>query len=316
MISVVIPAYNSEKTIPETIESVLKQTFTDFEIIVINDGSKDATLDVVNQIKDARIKIFSYPNAGPVVSRNRGLEIATGKYIAFMDHDDIWTPDKLESQLNALKNNPEAAVAYSWINYIDESSQFLRSGLRVSVNGYVLPQLLLTNFLETSSNPLILTEALRKLGNFDESVEPSDDWDMYLRLAADYHFVCVPAPQILYRISSTSMSNNINKMQDSGLKVINKVFSQAPQNLQYLKNQSLANLYMYLTLKSLEGYPKPEKSLLALKLLTQTLKHQPSIAWNRRRLTLIAILKSLVGIVLPSQKAQIFWNYLKKYTQK
>jgi hypothetical protein len=143
-----------------------------------------------------------------------------------------------------------------------------------------------------------------------------EDWDMYLRLAAHYSFICVPTPQIFYRISTSSMSNNIKKMEQSGLKVINKAFEQAPQDLQALKNESLANMYMYLTLKSLEGYPKPQKSLLALKLLGQTLKYQPSIAWDRRRLTSIAILKSLVGILLPRQKAQEFWNYLKKFKQK
>lgn len=316
MISVIIPAYNSEKTIQETIESILKQTFTDFEIIVINDGSQDATLDIVNQINDVRIKVFSYPNSGPVVSRNRGLELAKGKYIAFMDHDDIWTYDKLEAQFKALTNNPKAAIAYSWINYIDESSQFLHSGLRISVNGYGLPKLLLTNFLETSSNPLILTQALQKSGNFDQSVEPSDDWDMYLRLARDYHFVCVPAPQILYRLSTTSLSTNINKMQESGLKVLEKAFYQAPRDLQPLKNKSIANFYMYLTLKSLEGYPNPQKSFLALNLLSKTLKYQPSTVWNRQKLTLIAILKSILGIIFPGQKAQSLWNYLKKFQQQ
>ncbi|MGM3306829.1 glycosyltransferase [Anabaena sp. WFMT] len=316
MISVVIPVYNGEKTIQETIQSILKQTFTDFEIIVINDGSQDTTVDIVNQIKDIRIKIFSYPNAGLASSRNRGLKIANRKYISFMDADDIWTPDKLEAQLNALINNPTAAVAYSWTDYIDESSQFLRSGLYITVNGYALPKLLFTNFLENGSNGLFLTQSLRDLGGFDESLERSADWDMYLRLAADYPFVCVPAPQILYRVSNSSMSTNINKMEKAGLKIINKAFCQAPQGLQSLKNQSLANLYMFLTLKSLEGYPKPQKSLVALNLLGKSFKYQPSIAWNRRKITLIAILKSILGIVLPGKKSQSFWNFLKKFNQK
>ncbi|MEA5553235.1 glycosyltransferase [Anabaena cylindrica UHCC 0172] len=316
MISVVIPVYNGEKTIQETIQSILKQTFTDFEIIVINDGSKDTTLDIIDQIKDIRIKIFSYPNAGLASSRNRGLKIANRKYISFMDADDIWTPDKLEAQLNALIKNSTAAVAYSWTDYIDESSQFLRSGLYITVNGYALPKLLFTNFLENGSNGLFLTQALRDLGGFDESLERSADWDMYLRLAADYPFVCVPTPQILYRVSNSSMSTNINKMEEAGLKIINKAFCQAPQDLQSLKNQSLANLYMFLTLKSLEGYPKPQKSLVALKLLGKTFKYQPAIAWNRRKITLIAVIKSILGIVLPGKKAQSFWIFLKKFNQK
>ena len=81
-ISVIIPAYNCEKTIKETVNSVLKQTFADFELIIINDGSQDATLDVVSKIQDARLKVFSFENAGGNVSRNRGLNLAGGKYIS------------------------------------------------------------------------------------------------------------------------------------------------------------------------------------------------------------------------------------------
>ena len=316
MISVVIPAYNAEKTIKKTIESVLKQTFTNFEIIIINDGSNDSTLAKIAEIQDERIKVFSFPNAGPVISRNRGLEKVSGKYTSFLDHDDLWSPDKLKAQFEALENNPKAAIAYSWINYIDEYDQILRSGLRINVNGNALPQLLLTNFLETASNPLISTQALRDLGGFDKSTEPSDDRDLYLRLAAHYHFVCVPRPQILYRLSVNSLSTNIDRMEKAGVKVITKAFNQVPQELQYLKSQSLANLYMYLTLKSLEGEPKPKKSLLSIKLLTRALQYQPQIVWKRQKLVSIAILKSIIGIILPSQQAQSFWNKLKQLNKK
>ncbi|HBL15031.1 MAG TPA: glycosyl transferase family A, partial [Cyanobacteria bacterium UBA11162] len=110
-----------EKTIKETIESILNQTFVDFELIVINDGSTDSTVDIVTSIQDSRLQVFSYPNAGLAASRNRGIDRATGKYISFIDADDLWTPDKLERQLKALEENPQAAVAYSWTDCIDES---------------------------------------------------------------------------------------------------------------------------------------------------------------------------------------------------
>jgi glycosyltransferase involved in cell wall biosynthesis len=118
LISVIIPVYNGEKTIKETIEAVLNQTFSDFELIVINDGSQDSTLDIVSSIQEARIKVFSYPNAGQAISRNRGLSHACGEFIAFLDADDLWTPDKLEAQLKALQANPQAGVAYSWTAWI------------------------------------------------------------------------------------------------------------------------------------------------------------------------------------------------------
>ncbi|MCF3623160.1 glycosyltransferase family 2 protein, partial [Planktothrix agardhii] len=113
-ISVIIPVYNGEKTIQKTIESVLQQTWQDFELIVINDGSQDATLEILSSIQDPRLRILSYSNAGLASSRNRGITEATGEYISFLDADDLWTPDKLEAQFQALEEHPEAAVAYSW----------------------------------------------------------------------------------------------------------------------------------------------------------------------------------------------------------
>src|SRR5919199_2454966 len=251
-ISVIIPVYNGEKTIKETIESVLKQTFKDFELLVINDGSQDATLDIVNRIQDPRLKVFSYPNAGQSTSRNRGIELAVGEYISFIDADDLWTPDKLEAQVKALQENPQAAVAYSWTDWIDQSSQLIGKGSYITENGEVFAKLLLNDFVANGSNCLIRRQALIEVGGFDESVTPAEDWDLWLRLAARYEFVVVPSPQILYRISPNSASFDVWKMEASSLKVIEKAFAQAPESLRPLKKKSLGNRYKYLTYKSIE----------------------------------------------------------------
>ncbi|HEY9297275.1 MAG TPA: glycosyltransferase, partial [Phormidium sp.] len=146
LISVIIPVYNGKKTINKTIESILNQTISDWELIIINDGSQDGTLEVVSNIRDSRLKIFSYPNSGQAISRNRGISHAVGEFITFSDADDLWTPDKLEAQLKALQVNPQAAVAYSWTDYIDEFGQFLRSGTRLNATGDVYKKLLVRNF--------------------------------------------------------------------------------------------------------------------------------------------------------------------------
>ncbi|MGL5192222.1 MAG: glycosyltransferase family 2 protein, partial [Chroococcales cyanobacterium] len=136
-ISVIIPAYNAEKTIQETIESVLNQTFPDFELIVINDGSTDRTLEIVSGLTDSRLQVFSFPNSGPQKSRNRGISLATGDYLSFIDADDLWTPDKLERQLQSLQEHPEAAVVYSWTDFIDESGQPLPGGHHFKFTNHV-----------------------------------------------------------------------------------------------------------------------------------------------------------------------------------
>jgi glycosyltransferase involved in cell wall biosynthesis len=277
LVSVFIPVFNGEKTIRETIESVLNQTLTDFELVVINDGSQDGTLDIVERIPDSRIQVFSYPNAGQSTSRNRGIEIAKGDYISFIDADDLWTPDKLEAQLQALQANPKAGVAYSWTDWIDESSQLLGKGSYNTEQGEVFTKLLLNDFVANGSNVLIRRQALTEVGGFDPSVTPAEDWDLWLRLAARYEFVAVRSPQILYRISPNSASFNVWKMEASSLQVIDKAFAIAPESLQYLKQQCLGNRYKYLTFKAIEGYPERSKGIAAIRFLWNAIKNDPSL---------------------------------------
>jgi len=297
LISVIIPVYNGEKTIQETIESVLNQTFSDLELIIINDGSQDATLDVVSYIRDERLKVFSYSNAGVAESRNRGISLAKGDYISFIDADDLWTPDKLEAQLKALQLNPQAAVAYSWTKCIDESGEMSRRGSHISDTGNVYAKLLLIDFIENGSNPLILRQALNEVGKFDQSVVPSEDRDMWLRLAARYHFVCVPIAQILYRQLSNSASANVVKQEIASLKAIQKAFAQAPESLQHLKRHSIANIYKGLTFKALETKPQPKQGLIAAKFLWYSVTNDPSFL--KKRVIGKALLKIIVMIIIP-----------------
>ncbi len=310
LISVIIPVYNGEKTIRETIESVLSQTFTDFELIVINDGSQDATLQIVERIQDARLKVFSYPNSGQATSRNRGIARACGEYISFIDADDLWTPDKLEAQLKALQDNPQAAVAYSWTKCIDESGQFSRRGSHISDRGDVYAKLLLIDFIENGSNPLIRAQALTEVGEFDKSMVPSEDRDLWLRLAARYHFVAVPSPQILYRQSANSESANILRMEAASLRVIEQAFTQSPESLQHLKKHSLANIYKGLTFKTLEGLPSRQQGLTAARLLWYSIRNDPSLL--QARVIWKVLLKIAAMVLLPPQQAQLLLTKFKK----
>ncbi|MBE9039697.1 glycosyltransferase [Oscillatoriales cyanobacterium LEGE 11467] len=302
-ISVIIPVYNGAGTIQETIESVLNQTFTDFEIVVIDDGSKDNTVDVVKSIGDYRVKVFSYANAGQGESRNRGIDRATGEYLAFIDADDLWTEDKLEKQLAALQENPHAEVAYSWVNYIDESSKFIRQGGRIEVNGDAYGHLLLTDFLENGSNPLVRREAFDEVGNFDKDLPPAEDWDMWLRLAAKYDFVCVPQAQILYRMTSTSQSTNVVRLERSCRRVLDRAFAvKKADSLQHLQPQSLANLYQYLTYKALENLQDPERAKVATRFFWTIVKNDRGFL-RQRRISLMVILKSYSMAFLPESMA-------------
>lgn len=295
LISVIIPVYNGERTIKETVKSVLDQSFTDLEIILINDGSQDGTLEVVYSIKDSRLKVFSFENAGVAVSRNRGVERACGEYIAFLDADDLWTQDKLAAQLTALQHNPQAAVAYSLVDYIDEMGDFLHHGHRIKINGNAYQQMLVENLLENGSNPLIRREAIIEVGGFDGSLTPAEDWDMWLRLAAGYEFVAVPCPQILYRTLSRSGSTNVLKMETAGVQLIEKAFNRAPVSLQHLRKRAYATFYRYLSTKSIESEYQRKNIVTALKFLYLSISYDISVwQWNSFFKTLGKILSILV----------------------
>jgi glycosyltransferase involved in cell wall biosynthesis len=313
VISIVIPVYNGEKTIEETVRSVLKQTFQDFEIIIINDGSKDKTLEVIDGISDSRIQVYSYSNSGQGASRNRGISYAKGQYLSFLDADDLWTSDKLEAQLDALQANPEAAVAYSWTDFIDEFGNFLRPGSHLNLSGNVYPHLLLSNILENGSNPLIRREAIDKVGQFDESLPPAEDWDLYLRLAAEYPFIVVPRPQILYRVYANSSSTNVFHLETVSVKVIDKAFEKTPASLQYLKSHSLANLYKYLTFKSLEHSSGRIQGLAAIRFLGKAIWNDRSFM-KQRRIILSSILKGVSLIFLPRQLLSKTWQKLQRFS--
>jgi glycosyltransferase involved in cell wall biosynthesis len=310
VISVIIPAYNAEKTIAQTIESVLNQSFVDFELLVINDGSTDSTLDVLGQIKDSRIQVFSYGNAGVSAARNRGVSNSSGEFIAFLDADDLWTPDKLQEQLKALEDNKNAGLAYSWTDWIDESGQFLRPGGYINKNGNVFAALLHRDFVESGSNPLIRKQALSEVGGFDDSLAQAEDWDMWLRLAARYEFVCVPKPHILYRICPNSGSSNVWKMEKASLKVIQRILADKPPSIQNQKRDILGSRYQYLTIKSLEGSLDRLRGLTAARFFWLAIINNP--AWLKRtKLMLIIFIKIFIAIVLPPKISTAFLKAIK-----
>ena len=319
-ISVIIPVYNGAKTIKKTIQSVLNQTFQDLELIVINDGSTDHTLSVIEEISDPKIKVYSYPNAGVSHARNQGISHAQGEYISFIDADDLWTPDKLELQYQALVNNPSAQIAYSWMDWIDEDDRFLRPAARMSLEGNIYANLLVIDFIGCGSNPLILQQSLLEVGGFDPHLRGGEDWDLWIRLAARYGFVCVRSPQILYRQVATSVSKDISLMEKDCLKVIDKSFQAAPINLQYLKSYALGNLYKGMLYRSLSDNWSDSLSdslsetsdrsniFIVLKYIYLSIKNDPSFL--KAKVVGKIVLQLLLIFLFPKQVQRVI---LKKF---
>ena len=309
-ISVIIPVYNGESTIVETIESVQQQTFSDFELIVINDGSTDQTLERLATVKDSRLKIFSYENGGVSVARNHGIAHATGEFISFLDADDLWTPDKLELQLAALQKQLVAGVAYSWTCNMSEKRESFELGQSISYEGNVYPELLLSNFIANGSNLLIHRQAIESVGKFDPALAPCEDWDFYLRLAARWSFVVVPKPQILYRQSSGSASSKIEVMEQATLKVIDKGFQSALPERRSFKNQSLAIMYQYLAGICLAHVNNLNDVKQAGQKLQKAIRLHPQILLDR--LTQRYLIKCLLMQLVTPNFAKYFTRLISK----
>ncbi len=299
IVSVIIPAYNAEKTILATLESVQKQTVSDLELIVIDDGSTDRTVKLTDTLQDSRLKVYSYPNSGVSVARNRGIKHAIGDFITFIDADDLWTSDKLQLQLEALQKNPEAGVAYSWTTFINEKGTVLYHQEPIFYEGNVYPQLLVENFILNGSNVLIRRQFVESVGEFHAPLNYAEDWEFYIRLAALCTFVVVPKHQIIYLRSSQSATSNVEVMEKAIVSHIARVFQTVPPEYQSLKNRSLACAYRYFAQQYL-SYELTDKVVhQARQKLKKAIQLDPKIILDKNTQRLA--LKLLLMWLLPYQ---------------
>jgi glycosyltransferase involved in cell wall biosynthesis len=206
-VSVIIPTYNCARYIVQTVESVFAQTYADFELIVIDDGSTDNTRDLLAPYIAANRLIYLHQqNAGESVARNNGIRHAHGEYIAFLDSDDWWTPDKLALQVPALDAAPQAVMAYTYSFAVDNDGQPIRfrGGNRMSWGQPGLHEMFETlvvgNVIANPNTVLARTAALLQTTLFDEEIEWGEDWRLWLQLAQMGPFLFTPAETACYRM--------------------------------------------------------------------------------------------------------------------
>jgi glycosyltransferase involved in cell wall biosynthesis len=223
-VSVITAAYNAAPFIEATLRTALDQTLRDIELIVIDDGSKDTTAEVVERIagEDSRVRLIRQQNRGLAATRNRGVAESRGTLLAFLDHDDLWHPEKLACQAAALDAAPKAAVASCYSALIDE--HHLCSGWRYGgdANGDVYEEMLEWDMVSGGSVALLRRAALRETGPFDETLPMRSDWDMWIRLARRYPFVTVPRTLVGYTRTPFSSSRGYERMAGAGRLVLEK----------------------------------------------------------------------------------------------
>jgi glycosyltransferase involved in cell wall biosynthesis len=225
-VSVNICCYNCEKFIYETIQSVLSQTFKDYEIIIIDDGSKDKTQEIIKSFSDPRVKYYYQKNQGTAASRNKAVELSNGEYIALLDHDDLWEPKKLEMQVAHLEANPKVGLVYSDAYIIQEGkAKHLRFfELTRPHRGKVTLQLLKGDFVHCLTT-VIRKDLVKKAGYFSREFNFAEEYELYLRLSLLTEFDFINQPLARYRVHSTNLSRNIRLAVLDGVKAIEKFYN-------------------------------------------------------------------------------------------
>jgi glycosyltransferase involved in cell wall biosynthesis len=216
-VSVVIPAYNAERWIAETLISVSEQTLREIEILVVDDGSSDRTAAIVegHACSDPRIRLIRQRNGGVGAARNTAIQLARGEFIAPIDSDDLWYPEKLALQVSRMREGGEdLGLVYCWSEKVDAAGTLVTGAHPFQVEGVVLEALIVKNFVGNASTPLFRASALRDAGPYltrkeQGGVEGCEDWDLSLRVAESFKVGCAGRTLVKYRQVPNCMTLNV-----------------------------------------------------------------------------------------------------------
>lgn len=281
LVSVVTATYNMAHYLPLAIQSVLAQTYENFELLIVDDGSMDNTREVVKAFLDnAQVKYLVQKNKGQAAAKNRGILESSGEYIAFLDADDMWAPEKLELQVPLFASSENLGVVYSRLACIDQSGSYLGVANNELFRGRISERLLNHNFVGFST-AVVKKECFDRLGGFNENYRMAIDYDLWLRFSTQYEFDYVDLPLLYYRWWPGQLSQNFSKQRylcaiDIMRNFIQEFPGAVPKNIE---NESWAHTYVGFgqCLQRVDQRLGP-----ALRLYVRALRYKPSYlpAWK------------------------------------
>ena len=222
VVSVITPTYNRADFLPAAISSVLAQTYGDFELIVVDDGSVDDTCGVIKPfLEDKRVRYFYQENQGQSFARNYALAQSSGELIAFLDSDDVWCPDKLEKQIRAFEAHPEADIVHGDEAMINERGAVISRKNMRRYSGCITRQLLADNSVSITT-ALVKRRCFDEMGGFDTSVGVADDYDLWLRFSAKYRFFYEPGIVAFYRVMADQISSDKRRRFEANAFIIKR----------------------------------------------------------------------------------------------
>lgn len=277
-VSVVIPAYNAEPYLDECLRSVLTQTHPVIEVIVVDDGSTDRTRSIAESF-GAPVRLLQQKQGGPARARNYGVREARGEWIAFLDADDLWKPEKIEKQLSALAAAPDAILCYTALLALKLDGS--KVPVPTPLLSYVDAMLSLTNVGIPPSAVMLRRETLLQVGGFNEVQRGCEDWEMWFRLRKLGRFCVVPEPETIYRESLGGLSSNAQRMYDDFLRMLDRVLLADKHGMdRRLWRRRIMSYQQYKAAMTARhaGQPDVERKFLAASLQTW-----PSPLWHPER---------------------------------
>lgn len=209
-VSIVMPIHGTERYLESAIRSALAQTYGDFELLLLNDQSPGDPLAVIRKFDDPRLRYLEHLNAGPAFTRNRGVREGRGAFVAFLDSDDEWLPEKLAKQMRLMDERPEVDVVYTQRATIGPDGREIGEYFPRLHEGLVLQELYVDNFVCMSSS-LLRRGVFETTGLIDESLRMSEDFDFWLRVAANHRFAYVDEALVRYRVHPGQVSRDVER---------------------------------------------------------------------------------------------------------
>lgn len=280
LVSVVIAAYNMGAYVPFAIGSALDQTYDNIEVIVIDDGSTDGTRDAISVYEsDPRVRYLYQENRGQAAAKNRGVRESRGDYVAFLDADDVWVPEKLELQIPLFLKSDTVGVVHSRLAYIDETGKQLGVANNELFRGRVSSSLLIRNFIGFGT-AVVKRECFDRLGVFNENLRMGVDYDMWLRFSSAYEFDYIDRPLLFYRLWAGQMSHNCNGRYLTGIEIMKNFLRQFPGIVEKrVEREAWAHTYVAFGLCLME---KDRNIRSAMGLYARALRYKPNYlpAWT------------------------------------
>ena len=309
LLSVVIPAYNVEKFILPTVRSVLSQEVESMEVIVVDDGSTDSTAEVVTTIRDDRLRIIRQANRGLSGARNTGIRHSQGKYVAFLDADDVWFPHKIRKQLELMESDANLGFTYTFSAYINERGE--RSGQLwiTSVREPSFMDLIKRNHVLASS-VVARKDCVFQTGLFDENLRACEDQEFLVRLLYKTKYKGRLLPEVLtgYRVRTDSLTMNFAHQLDNAYKTMEIFAGYIPEFTPHLKKRSMAEAYRIASRKALSEGQLQEAS----QLMRESLRLCPTIVLKEPRAFVTLLLVTLPKM-LPESWRQIPYYWVRSF---